>query len=77
MKIREILQRYGEIEGGGGVSDPAAIQFEPHARNIAAFINAIENNLPFEVDGHEARKSVELVLAIYKAARKRKIYRFE
>jgi predicted dehydrogenase len=26
---KEILQKYGEIEGGGGVSDPAAIQFEP------------------------------------------------
>jgi predicted dehydrogenase len=74
---KEILQKYGEIEGGGGVSDPAAIQFEPHARNIAAFINAIENNEPFEVDGLEARKSVEIVLAIYKAARKHKIYHFE
>jgi UDP-N-acetyl-2-amino-2-deoxyglucuronate dehydrogenase len=73
---REILKNYGEIEGGGGVSDPAAIQFEPHARNIAAFINSIENHQPFEIDGREARKSVEIVLAIYKSARKHKMYKF-
>jgi predicted dehydrogenase len=73
----EIRRKYGEIEGGGGVSDPAAIQFEPHARNIAAFIRSIEDNQPFEIDGREARKSVEIVLAIYKSAKKKKIYRFE
>jgi UDP-N-acetyl-2-amino-2-deoxyglucuronate dehydrogenase len=74
---KEILKKYGEIEGGGGVSDPAAIQFEPHARNIAAFIQSIEDNQPFEIDGPEARKSVEIVLAIYKSAKKKKIFRFE
>lgn len=74
---KEILRKYGQIEGGGGVSDPAAIQFEPHARNFAAFIDAIENNRPFEIDGYEARKSVELVLAIYKAAKTSRIYRFD
>jgi UDP-N-acetyl-2-amino-2-deoxyglucuronate dehydrogenase len=73
---KEILKKYGEIEGGGGVSDPAAIQFEPHARNFAAFIESIENNQPFEIDGREARKSVEIVLAIYEAAKKKKMYRF-
>jgi UDP-N-acetyl-2-amino-2-deoxyglucuronate dehydrogenase len=74
---KEILGKYGQIEGGGGVSDPAAIQFEPHARNFAAFIDSIENNQPFEIDGREARKSVEIVLAIYQAAKKKKMYRFE
>ena len=74
---KEILKKHGEIEGGGGVSDPAAIQFEPHARNIAAFIVSIENQQPFEIDGNEARKSVEIVLAIYKSAKKHKIFRFE
>jgi predicted dehydrogenase len=73
---KEILRKYGQIEGGGGVSDPAAIQFEPHARNFASFIEAIENNRPFEIDGIEARKSVELVLAIYKASKTNKVYRF-
>jgi UDP-N-acetyl-2-amino-2-deoxyglucuronate dehydrogenase len=68
----EIIKAFSRIEGGGGVSDPAAIPFEPHARNIAAFINAIETGRPFEVDGTEARKAVEIILAIYSAAREKK-----
>ena len=70
-KDKEILKKYGEIEGGGGVSDPAAIPFQPHARNIAAFIKAVENKKPFEINGPEARKSVEIILAIYKSAKKK------
>ena len=66
---KEILQKFGEIEGGGGVSDPGAIPFEPHARNIAAFLEALENERPFEIDGPEARKSVEIILAIYESAK--------
>jgi UDP-N-acetyl-2-amino-2-deoxyglucuronate dehydrogenase len=66
---REMLKAFGEIEGGGGVSDPAAIQFQPHARNIAAFIHAIENQQSFEIEGWEARKSVEIILAIYEASK--------
>lgn len=67
---RSIIEKFGMIEGGGGVSDPAAISFQPHARNFAAFINAVENNLPFEIDGSEARKSVEIILRMYDSARK-------
>jgi predicted dehydrogenase len=66
---REILEKFGKIEGGGGVSDPGAIPFEPHARNIAAFISAVENDRPFEIEGPEARKSVEIILAIYESAK--------
>jgi predicted dehydrogenase len=72
----EILTRFGQIEGGGGVSDPAAIPFEPHAKNIASFLNSLENGNEFEISGTEARKAVEIVLAIYKSAREMKPYRF-
>jgi UDP-N-acetyl-2-amino-2-deoxyglucuronate dehydrogenase len=68
----EIFNSFSRIEGGGGVSDPAAIPFEPHARNIAAFIDSVETGLPFEVSGTEARKAVEIILAIYSAAREKK-----
>lgn len=64
----EILSLFGKAEGGGGASDPAAIPFEPHARNIAAFIDSVEKDNPFEVDGLEARKAVEIILAIYRSA---------
>ena len=65
----EIIWKYGKIEGGGGVADPAAISFQLHAKNIAAFIDSIEKEKPFEIDGIEARKSVEIILAMYQSAK--------
>jgi predicted dehydrogenase len=65
----KIIQKYGAIEGGGGVADPAAMTHENHARNLAAFIQAIEENRQFEIDGEEARKSVSLILDIYQSAK--------
>jgi predicted dehydrogenase len=73
----EIRKKYSTVEGGGGVSDPMAIPFEPHARNIAAFIDSIEQNKPFEIDGWEARKSVEIIMGIYTSAREHKEVYFE
>lgn len=74
---QEILQKFSNIEGGGGVSDPMAIPFEPHARNIAAFIESLEKGLPFEIDGYEARKSVEIILGIYQSAKEGTEVNFE
>ena len=64
----QIIQKHGKIEGGGGVADPAAMTYHNHAKNLAAFIRSIEENRPFEIDGAEARKSVALILDIYKSA---------
>lgn len=72
----EIFNRFNQIEGGGGVSDPGAIPFEPHAKNIAAFIDSIESGKIFEISGQEARKAVEIVLAIYTAAREKRSFVF-
>ena len=66
---KDILEKYGKIKGGGGVADPAAITHENHARNFKAFLNAIEEKTKFRIDGREARKAVELILAIYKSAK--------
>jgi predicted dehydrogenase len=57
---------------GGGASDPAAIDFSGHAKLFANMIRAIETNSKPLVDGLEGRKSVEIILAIYKAAQTRK-----
>ena len=73
---RSILEKYGEIIGGGGVSDPAAIPFEPHARNIAAFLESLDKGHEFEVNALEARKSVEIILGIYESARTGKMVEF-
>lgn len=72
----KIQDRFNETEGGGGISDPAAISFQPHARNFEAFIRSIEAFTPFEIDGIEARKAVEIVLAIYRSAREGRPYLF-
>lgn len=72
----EIMNSFSRIEGGGGVSDPAAIPFEPHARNIEAFIKSVETGKPFEVDGMEARKAVEIIVAIYSSAREMRPFYF-
>jgi predicted dehydrogenase len=75
-KDTEIFNKFRQTEGGGGVSDPAAIQFEPHARNIAAFIESIEAGHPFEIDGAEARKAVAITLAIYSSAKEKRPFYF-
>jgi UDP-N-acetyl-2-amino-2-deoxyglucuronate dehydrogenase len=72
----EIFNKFNKIEGGGGVADPAAIPFEPHARNIAAFIESVESGHRFEIDGREARKAVEIILAIYSSAKVMKPFLF-
>jgi UDP-N-acetyl-2-amino-2-deoxyglucuronate dehydrogenase len=74
---RMILQKFSEIEGGGGVSDPASIPFQQHAKNIAAFITSLEKDQTFEIDGFEARKSVEIILAIYQSAKNHKMILFD
>jgi len=73
----EIIQRFSMIQGGGGVSDPGAIPFEPHARNISAFIESVESGNPFSVDAKEARKAVEIITGIYASSREMKPYFFK
>jgi len=72
----EIINRFSQIEGGGGVSDPGAIPFEPHAKNIAAFIESLDTGKTFEINGPEARKAVEIVLAVYLSAREQRAFTF-
>ena len=69
----EVLKKFGEIEGGGGVADPAAITHENHTRNFKAFLEALDSGEKFWIDGREARKAVEVILAVYKSAKEQKI----
>jgi UDP-N-acetyl-2-amino-2-deoxyglucuronate dehydrogenase len=68
----EIRAKFGGISGGGGVSDPAAITHDNHTRNFEAFLKALETGEDFWIDGAEARKAVEVILAIYKSAKEQK-----
>jgi predicted dehydrogenase len=69
---KEVLKKFSQIEGGGGVADPAAITHQNHARNFKAFLDALESSRDFWIDGREARKAVEVILAIYKSAKDKK-----
>ena len=70
-KIREKFS--GNNSSGGGVSDPKAISDIGHLRQLLDIIKAIDNGHKPAIDGIEARKAVELVLAIYASARNKRI----
>jgi predicted dehydrogenase len=69
-KIKE--EMLNRKSSGGGASDPSAIDFSGHAKLFENMIKAIETDSTPLVDGHEGRKSVEIILAIYKAAKTQK-----
>lgn len=52
----------------GGASDPAAIGHHGHAIQFRDFVEAVRKNRPPVIDGHEGRRSVEIILGVYKAA---------
>lgn len=54
--------------GGGGAADPAAIGHHGHAMQIKDFVSAIKKDGTPKIDGHEGRRSVEIIQAIYKAS---------
>lgn len=66
QKIRDAMAQ--AKSGGGGAADPAAIGHHGHAKQFADFVRAIQKDGTPAVDGHEGRKAVEIILAIYKAA---------
>jgi UDP-N-acetyl-2-amino-2-deoxyglucuronate dehydrogenase len=53
---------------GGGAADPAAIGYHGHTRQFEDVLRAIKKGGSPSVDGPEGRRSVEIILAIYKAA---------
>ncbi len=56
------------VSGGGGASDPAAIGHHGHTRQFRDVLRAIKKGRKPLIDGAEGRRSVEIILAIYKSA---------
>jgi UDP-N-acetyl-2-amino-2-deoxyglucuronate dehydrogenase len=54
---------------GGGASDPKTIGTEGHRRIYVDFIDAVLADRPSSITGDEARRAVELILAIYQSSR--------
>ena len=67
-KLKEEMA--GATKTGGGAADPAAIGHHGHTELFRDVLDAIEQGRPPLVDGHEGRRSVEIILAIYAAAKK-------
>ncbi|MDP4645122.1 MAG: Gfo/Idh/MocA family oxidoreductase [Opitutales bacterium] len=55
-------------EAGLGANDPSAINFYQHQRNFEEVVSAIKEGREPSTNAAEARKSVELIQAIYKSA---------
>ncbi|HLX61540.1 MAG TPA: Gfo/Idh/MocA family oxidoreductase [Planctomycetota bacterium] len=57
-----------EDAGKGGAADPRAISFVGHQRQFENFVKCLNGESKLMVDGHEARKAVEVILASYQSA---------
>lgn len=66
--VRDKLMHDDDDDASGGSANPADISHTGHRDQLKDFIRAIERGTKAAVDGEEGRKSVELILAIYKAA---------
>jgi predicted dehydrogenase len=53
---------------GSGASDPTAIGFEMHRRQVVDLIEAIREDRPPAIEGAEGRRAVEIIRAIYRSA---------
>lgn len=67
---RKILQKFGvdTRSGGVGAADPAAMGFIEHQKNFEDVVRSLKKGTTPLVDGWQGRKSVEIILAIYRSA---------
>jgi len=54
-------------------SNPMAFSYQNHKKQMEDFLNAIRTGRRPLIDGYEARKAVEIVLAIYQAAKENRV----
>lgn len=65
---KALLERMaGKTQTGGGAADPAAIGHHGHTAMFKDVLKAIGGGTRPLIDGAEGRRSVEVILAIYKA----------
>ena len=65
---RPLRDALGNSSGNGGASDPMAIDYALHKRNLRAFLDWVDRDADFGLDAPEARKAVEVIEAIYASA---------
>lgn len=62
----------GRTQSGGGAADPAAIGHHGHTALFTDFVRAIDQDDEPLVNGHEGRRSVEIIRGIYASAQQGK-----
>ena len=70
--MRSVL-RPARTSTAGGASDPSAIGHHGHTEQFRDVLEAIRQDRAPAVDGREGRRSVEIILGIYKAAETGKV----
>jgi predicted dehydrogenase len=66
----EIRNRFARpTSHGGGASNPMAIDYVPHRRNIEDFLESLEGKRAPLLTGRESLKAVQIIEACYEAAR--------
>ena len=60
---------FGKGMVGAGAADPSAISYVHHREQIKDFLRAVETGSQPVVDGPEGRKSVEIIMALYRSSR--------
>ena len=67
---RAIRRRFADAAAAkGGASDPRGITHQGHLEQLRDLLRALDRGTRPLIDGREGRKSVEIILGIYKAAR--------
>lgn len=64
----DLREKYSSKAGTGGAADPKAIDYTGHMLQFKDFLKAVSKGEKPTVDGYEGRKSVEIILAIYKSS---------
>ena len=69
---QKIMQKFRAETGeaGAGAADPRAIDFSGHQKNFEDAVRSLKGGKKPLIDGKEARKSIEIILAIYRSALK-------
>jgi predicted dehydrogenase len=66
----EVKARFAaKVGASGGAADPKAISHEGHRRQLADFVQAIQDDRLPAVDGREGRKAVAVIRAVYESNR--------
>ena len=67
---QKIMHKFRAEAGiaGAGAADPRAIDFSGHQKNFEDAVRSLKGGKKPLIDGREARKSIEIILAIYRSA---------